>query len=71
MEFASIFNALGSKVTVIVARDSILYDVDREITKRYTAMVKKMGIQIQTSTVVKSISGEDEVVIKCDSKKGK
>lgn len=70
MEFASIFNALGSSVTVIVARDSILYDVDREITKRYTAMAKRTGIQIQTSTVVKSISGEGEVIIKCDSKKG-
>ena len=68
MEFASIFNAMGSEVTVIVARDSILYDVDREISKRYTVMAKKSGIKIQTLTSVKKITGEDEITLLCDSK---
>lgn len=70
MEFASIFNAMGSKVTVIVARDSILYDIDKDISKRYSAMAKKAGIEILTSTKVMSFSGEEEVIIKCQGKKG-
>ncbi|WP_040330019.1 dihydrolipoyl dehydrogenase [Clostridium ihumii] len=71
MEFASIFNAMGSNVTVIVARDSILYDVDRELTKRYTAMAKKSGISIKTSTRINEfIDAGNEVIIKCEDKKG-
>lgn len=70
MEFASIFNAMGSKVTVIVARNSILYDIDKDISKRYAAMAKKTGIEILTSTKVTSFSGEEEVIIKCQGKKG-
>lgn len=70
MEFASIFNSLGSKVTVVVARDSILYDIDKDISKRYTLMAKKAGIEILTKTKVMSFSGEDEVIIKCEDKKG-
>lgn len=70
MEFASIFNSMGSKVTVIVARDSILYDIDKDISKRYTAMAKKAGIEILTKTKVMSFSSEEEVIIKCQDKKG-
>ncbi|MCB2298367.1 dihydrolipoyl dehydrogenase [Clostridium tagluense] len=70
MEFASIFNAMGSKVTVIVARDSILYDIDKDISKRYVVMSKKAGIEILTNTKVMSFSGEEEVIIKCQGKKG-
>ena len=70
MEFASIFNSMGSEVTVIVARDSILYDIDREISKRYTAMAKKSGIEILTLTSVKEIDGEELVKVICEGKKG-
>lgn len=71
MEFANIFKAMGSEVTVIVARDSILYDIDREISKRYTAMAKKSGINILTSTKILEFTGDDvNVTIKCEGKKG-
>lgn len=70
MEFASIFNAMGSKVTVIVARNSILYDIDKDISKRYSAMAKKSGIEILTSTKVMSFRETEEIVIQCQGKKG-
>ncbi|EJP6473021.1 dihydrolipoyl dehydrogenase [Clostridium botulinum] len=71
MEFANIFKAMGSEVTVIVARDSILYDIDREISKRYTAMAKRSGINILTSTKILEFSeDENNVTIKCEGKKG-
>ncbi|MBE1304580.1 dihydrolipoyl dehydrogenase [Clostridium botulinum] len=71
MEFANIFKAMGSEVTVIVARDSILYEIDREISKRYKVIAKKSGINILTSTKILEFAGDDNnVTIKCESKKG-
>lgn len=71
MEFASIFRALGSQVKVIVARDSILYDLDRDLSKRYALMAKKSGIELLTSTKILNFSGHEEGVnIQCEDKKG-
>lgn len=71
MEFANIFKAMGSEVTVIVARDSILYDIDREISKRYKVIAKKSGINILTSTKILEFAEDDNnVIIKCEGKKG-
>lgn len=74
MEFANIFKAMGSEVTVMVARDSILYDIDREISKRYTAMAKRSGINILTSTKILEFyeddNDENKVTIKYEGKKG-
>ena len=61
---------MGSKVTVIVARNSILYDIDKDISKRYSAMAKKSGIEILTSTKVMSFREAEEIVIQCQGKKG-
>lgn len=70
MEFANIFKAMGSEVTVIVARDSILYDIDREISKRYKVIAKKSGINILTSTKILEFAEDDNnVIIKCEGKK--
>ncbi len=55
MELACIFNALGSKVTVVEYLPSILAQVDSDITKRLTPMLKKKGITINTSTKVTKI----------------
>ena len=72
MEFANIFKAMGSEVTVIVARDSILYDIDREISKRYKVIAKKSGINILTSTkILEFAEADNNVIIKCEGKKGK
>ena len=41
MEFASIFNALGSKVTVIEFLPSILAQVDIDLTRRLSLHLKE------------------------------
>lgn len=54
MEFASIFNGFGAKVTVVVTSPRVLRLVDEEIARRFTTVAKTKGIEIITrSDVVK------------------
>lgn len=55
MEFAGIFNSFGSKVTVVEFMPSILSNLDLDITKRYSLLAKKKGIDIYTKTKVNRI----------------
>ena len=71
MEFAAIFNAFGSKVSVVEYMPNILPVVDLDLTKRLTAMQKRRGIDIYTSTEVVSIEKVgDEYSLNCENKKG-
>lgn len=54
MEFAGIFNSMGSAVTV-VHRSSILKRVDSDITKRFAASLKKKGIELNTDCTINRI----------------
>ncbi|HEY0069284.1 MAG TPA: dihydrolipoyl dehydrogenase [Chloroflexia bacterium] len=54
MEFASIFNAYGCKVTVVISSARVLRLVDEEIARRFTQVAKGQGIEIITrSDIVK------------------
>lgn len=71
MEFASIFNAMGTKVTVIEFLPSIISMVDGDLTKRLMPSMKKRGIDILTSTAVNSIEKTEEgYVVNGSGKKG-
>ncbi|WP_163195332.1 dihydrolipoyl dehydrogenase [Clostridium thermarum] len=71
MEFAAIFNALGTKVTVVEYMTSILSMADSDIIKRFTAIQKKKGMEIFTSTKVVGIEkSEYEYILNCETKKG-
>ncbi len=48
-EFAGIFSALGSKVSVLIRSEHFLKEVDTEITKRFGASLKKKGIELHKS----------------------
>lgn len=56
MEFAGIFSAMGSKVTVIEYCKQILPPFDADIAKRLKQNLQKKGINIITSAAAKSIS---------------
>ena len=72
MEFAGIFNALGSKVTVIEFLPSILAPVDTDLTKRLNVSLKRKGIDINTHTKVISIEKQnEELIVTTEGKKGK
>lgn len=55
MEFATIFSALGSKVTVIEYMKQILPPFDADIAKRLKAALTKQGIKIITGAAATSI----------------
>ncbi|MDQ6693823.1 MAG: dihydrolipoyl dehydrogenase [Chloroflexota bacterium] len=56
MEFASIFNAYGARVTVVVSSPRVLRLVDEEIARRFTQVAKAQGIEIVTKSDVTNIA---------------
>lgn len=55
LEFASMFHFLGSKVTIIEVKDSILPSEDPEITAELLKIMKRQGISFNLSSKVKEI----------------
>jgi dihydrolipoamide dehydrogenase len=65
MEFASMFNAYGARVSVVVSSPRILRLVDEEIARRFTQVAKGHGIEIITgSDVVGMAPGEGDKGLK-------
>jgi len=55
VEFASIFNALGTKVTVVKRRPLLLEPIDEEIGRRFAQLLPRQGIHVITGAAVKAI----------------
>lgn len=60
MEFASIFHAMGSRVTVIEYMKQILPPFDSDIAKRLKQNLSKRGINIITGAAVTKIEQDNE-----------
>ena len=60
LEFASIFNAFGSKVTIVEYCKEVLPAFDRDIAKRLRTSLKKQGINFKTGCAVSAIRTEAE-----------
>ncbi len=70
MEFASIYNALGSEVTVMV-RSKVLRKMDGDLGKRIRVALKKRGVEFYEGTVLEEISATEQgVSLKASGKKG-
>ena len=54
-EFACIYNALGSKVTVIEMMPNILPLVDNEAARQLQSLLKKQGINIKTKVTIEQV----------------
>jgi dihydrolipoamide dehydrogenase len=54
-EFACIFGALGTKVTIVEKMSECLESVDREIRTRFVGILRRKGVKILTGTELKSI----------------
>lgn len=70
VEFATLFNAIGSNVTLIQRSKQILSGTEKEMGKTLQRQLKKDGIDVITGTSLKSVS-EDEVVIEHKGKEKK
>lgn len=69
-EFAYIYNAYGSKVTIIEMLDSLLPIEDREITKILRRNFEKSGIECFTEAKVESVTPGKEATVKFSTKDG-
>src|ERR1700712_84415 len=55
IEFAYVYNAIGTKVTVVEFLDNIVPLEDEEVSKQLARTLKKQGINIMTSSNVESV----------------
>ncbi len=72
LEFADVYNALGSQVTVVEMQDRIVPGADKEAARELAKSLKAKGIDIRTST--KSVSqkaGKDGLEVVLEGKDGK
>ncbi|MBE6544282.1 MAG: dihydrolipoyl dehydrogenase [Ruminococcaceae bacterium] len=65
MEFASVYAALGTDVTVIEAMDRVLPTLDREISQNLSMILKKRGVKINTGAKVTEIKKNDDGTMTC------
>jgi dihydrolipoamide dehydrogenase len=63
LEFADMFNSVGTKVTVIEIENRILKDEDGEVSEELLKILKRKGIGFKLGTEVKEIK-EDEDTLK-------
>jgi len=72
MEYASIFNAFGTDITVVEFMPRVLYQVDRDIVARLTAALRKAGLKFATDMRVKEIRQRDngELAVVSEGKRG-
>ena len=68
LEFASIFQSLGSQVTVIEFCKEVLPQFDRDLAKRLRTSLKKRGIEFHTSAAAKEIHEGAPLVVDFEEK---
>lgn len=59
VEFATVYAALGSKVTILEALPRLLPNMDKEISQNLKIILKKRGIDIHTAAGVKAVEEAD------------
>ena len=55
IEFAYLYNSIGTKVTVVEYLDNVVPVEDEEVSKQLARILKKQGINIMTGSTVESI----------------
>ena len=61
IEFAYVYNAIGTKVTVVEFLDNVVPLEDEEVSKQLGRSLKKQGIDIMTSSTVESVDSSGEL----------
>jgi len=62
VEFASIFNGLGTKVTIVKRRPLLLEPIDEEISRRFAQTLPRQGIEVKIGAAVRAIRREGAVL---------
>ncbi|HID64242.1 MAG TPA: dihydrolipoyl dehydrogenase [Anaerolineae bacterium] len=59
VEFASIFNALGTRVTVVEMLPHLLPPVDRKLARRFQRILSAQGVEVKLNAPVEEIGPEN------------
>jgi len=59
VEFAGIFNALGTKVTIVEMLPSVLTTVDEELARRHQQVLRRRGVHVHTTSPLKEVRQRD------------
>lgn len=69
VEFATFYNDLGCKVTIIEGMDRLLPNMDRELGQNLAMILKKQGVEIFTNSLVKNVErGENGMTVNFTTK---
>lgn len=69
IEFATFYQELGAKVTVIEGMDRLLPTLDRELGQNLALILKKQGVQIFTNSLVQNVEqGENGLTVNFTTK---
>ena len=60
-EFAHVFSALGSEVTIVARKDALLRQLDTDISERFTAIARKQW-DVRLNTELTKLSGDESEV---------
>ena len=60
VEFATVYAALGTKVTILEAMPRLVPNMDKEISQNLKMILKKRGIEIHTAAAVQSIEQDED-----------
>ena len=71
VEFASLYQALGTEVTVIEAMPQLLPNLDRELGQSVKMLLKKRGVTVCTGAKVEAIRPGESGGLLCDFSTGK
>jgi len=60
-EFAHVFSALGSEVTIVARKDALLRQLDTDISERFTAIARKQW-DVRLNTELTTLTGDEREV---------
>jgi dihydrolipoamide dehydrogenase len=63
MEFATLFSALGSRVTIVEILDSILTGLEPELVRNLKRVLDKQGMRVLTKSTIEEIHPKEEKLI--------
>lgn len=63
VEFATVFAALGCKVTILEAMPRLVPNLDKEISQSLKMILKKRGVDIHTSAAVRGVTRDGDLCI--------
>lgn len=57
VEFASIFQALGTQITIVEMLERLIFGEDEEVSRRLESLFRRKGMEIHTGEKIKSLAG--------------